>query len=262
MKETVDLIVVNFNTKKLLAACLDSLRRFSGAPDTYRLWVVDNASTDGSVTLIRSLPWVTGIFNRENRGYATACNQGIKAGNAPYIFILNSDTLVTEGWLPPLIAALQDPAVAVVGPRLVSPDGYLVGAGVVGTETAPIIRGWGVPDDPALFAEPTACLSICGACLGLKRALLPELGYFDENYFHYFEETDYCYNARRHGYKVLYVPTSRVIHLVNGSCRNRRRLAAYFRQSKAYFDRKWQIGEGDHEQPAKTAVLGDDGRPE
>ena len=62
MKETVDLIVVNYNTKKLLAACLASLRRFSGAPETYRLWVVDNASTDGSATFIRSLPWVTGLL--------------------------------------------------------------------------------------------------------------------------------------------------------------------------------------------------------
>ena len=74
-----------------------------------------------------------------------------------------------------------------VGPRLVSPAGYLVGVGVVGDEAAPQIRGWGVPDDPTLLPNPRACLSLCGACLGLKRALLPELGYFDENYFHYFE---------------------------------------------------------------------------
>lgn len=242
MNETVDLIVVNYNTKTLLADCLASLRLHSGEPGTYRLWVVDNASTDGSIPYLRSLPWVTALYNRENRGYAAACNQGIKAGRAPFIFLLNSDTRVTAGWLPPLIQALQDPEVAVAGPRLVTPDGFLVGAGVVGDEANPNLRGWGEPDDPARFAEPTACLSICGACMGLKRDLLPELGYFDENFFHYFEETDYCYRARRHGYKVLYVPTSRVIHLVNGSCRNRRRLQAFFRQSKAYFDRKWRTG--------------------
>jgi GT2 family glycosyltransferase len=243
MKPTVDLVVVNFNTKTLLARCLASLRRYSGEPGSYRLWVVDNGSTDGSVPFIRSLPWVTGVYNRENRGYATACNQGIKAGRAPVIILLNSDTLATAGWLPPLVKALQDPKVAVVGPRLVTPDGFLVGAGVIGDETNPVIRGWGQPDDPALFAEPTVCLSVCGACLGLKRELLPELGYFDENYFHYFEETDYCYRARRHGYEVLYVPDSRVLHLVNGSCRNRKRLQAFFQQSKAYFDRKWRTGE-------------------
>ncbi|HBR35126.1 MAG TPA: hypothetical protein DD734_10860, partial [Firmicutes bacterium] len=106
MKETVDLIVVNFNTKKLLADCLASLRQYSGDPGAYRIWVVDNGSTDGSVTLIRSLPRVSGLFNRRNQGYAAACNQGIRAGAAPYIFILNSDTLVTEGWLPPLLKAL------------------------------------------------------------------------------------------------------------------------------------------------------------
>jgi GT2 family glycosyltransferase len=82
---------------------------------------------------------------------------------------------------------------------------------------------------------------VCGACLGIKRELLPELGYFDENYFHYFEETDYCYNARAHGYKVVYCPESKVIHRYNGSCRSRRRLQEYFKKSEAYFRQKWQL---------------------
>ena len=240
MNYQTDLIIVNFNTKKLLVKCLESIRRHTGLAEDYRLWVIDNHSTDGSASLLHNLRWVNSIFNRQNLGYATACNQGIKAGKGKYIFLLNSDLLVTPGWLPPLIKALASPEVAVVGPRLISPDGFLVGAGVVGANAHPIIRGWGEPDHPQLYAQVTACLSICGACMGIKRELLPELGYFDENYFHYFEETDYCYNARHHGYKVLYIPESKVIHLVNGSCRNRRRLNQYFLSSKAYFEQKWK----------------------
>ncbi len=240
MTYQTDLIIVNFNTKAHLATCLESIRKYTGSAKDYRIWVVDNGSTDGSVSLVRSLQWVNGIFNRENLGYARACNQGIKAGTGKYIILLNSDLIFTHGWLSPLIKALESPKVAVVGPRLVSPDGFLVGVGVIGTYAQPVIRGWGEPDQPDLYNQTTECISICGACMGIKRELLPELGYFDENYFHYFEETDYCYNAHSHGYKVLYIPESKVIHLVNGSCRNRRRLNQYFYKSKTYFEQKWR----------------------
>lgn len=235
-----DIIIVNFNTRKYLAACLESLRAHTGPAADYRIWVVDNGSTDGSRALIRSTQGVNGIFNHANRGYGAACNQGIKRGCGEYIFLLNSDTMVTPGWLSPLLKLLADPQTAVVGPRLVTPDGFLVGAGVVGTNSHPVIRGWGEPDNPDSYREVTECLSVGGACMGIKRALLPELGYFDEHYFHYFEETDYCYNARFHGYKVLYCPDSKVIHRVFGSCRNHRRLQQYFREGERYFQKKWR----------------------
>lgn len=235
-----DIIIVNFNTRQFLAACLESLRAHTGPPAGYRIWVVDNGSTDGSRAFIRSAPGVNGIFNHTNRGYGAACNQGIKRGRGEYIFLFNSDTMVTPGWLPPLLKLLADSQTAVVGPRLVTPDGFLVGTGVVGTNAHPVLRGWGEPDGPDKYREVTECLSVGGACMGIKRALLPELGYFDEHYFHYFEETDYCYNARFHGYKVLYCPDSKVIHRLSGSCRNRRRLQQYFREGERYFQKKWQ----------------------
>ena len=77
------------------------------------------------------------------------------AGNGQYIIVMNSDLLATAGWLPPLLKTLRPPEVAVVGPRLVSPDGFLVGVGVVGTNEQPVIRGWGEPDRPDLYNEPT-----------------------------------------------------------------------------------------------------------
>lgn len=240
MTYTTDLIIVNFNTKAYLAACIESIRAHTLPPD-YRLTIVDNASTDGSIEYIRTLPGITAVFNAKNTGYATACNLGIKEGNGKFIFLLNSDLVMTPGWLPPLLKTLSDPEVAVVGPRLVNPEGFLVGVGVVGTVEHPVLRGWAEPDEPHRYAEYTDCISVCGACLGIKRELLPELGYFDENYFHYFEETDYCYNARLHGYKVVYCPESKVIHRYNGSCRNQRRLREYFKQSEAYFREKWHL---------------------
>lgn len=236
-----DLVIVNYNTKKYLDDCLQSIRKFTGPTDTYRIWVVDNGSTDGSVQLIQSLDFVHGIYNLKNRGYGSACNQGIQAGNGRAIFLLNSDIQVTEGWLSPLLHVLESsPEIAVVGPRLVNPEGLLVGVGVIGTNARPVIRGWREPDDPERYNQPLEVLSVCGACMGIKRHLIPELGLFDEHYFHYFEETDYCYNARFHKYKVIYCPDSKVIHRVFGSCQDRQKLRKYFREGEQYFHKKWR----------------------
>jgi GT2 family glycosyltransferase len=236
-----DIVIVNFNTKKYLDDCLQSIRKFTGPKNSYRIWVIDNGSTDGSASLIKAAEGITGIFNRENRGYGRACNQGIRAGTGDYIFLLNSDTQVTSGWLLPLIQTLaSDPKIAITGPKLVNPEKRLVGAGVIGTNAHPIIRGWGEPDEPGRFDQPLKCVSVCGACMGIKRQLLPQLGLFDEHYFHYYEETDYCYNARFRGFKIVYCPDSTVIHRVFGSCRDLRVLNRYFSESRAYFHTKWK----------------------
>lgn len=235
-----DLIIVNFNTRRFLADCLKSLREFSGPFSNYQVWVIDNNSTDGSRQLIKTLGWVKAIFNQKNRGYGAACNQGIQNGSGKFIFLLNSDLQFTPNWLPPLLNMLESSSgIAVVGPRLVNPRGLLVGVGVIGKNAEPEIQGWGEPNEPKCYNQPLECLSVSGACLGIKRELLPRLGLFDEHYFHYFEETDYCYNARFHGYKVMYCPNSTVIHQVYGSCQRTELLSKYYQASRAYFEQKW-----------------------
>jgi len=236
-----DLIIVSFNTRRYLAECLKSIKEHTNINQDLKVWVVDNHSTDGSVQLIKSYGWIQGIFNQKNRGYGAACNQGIRSSAGKFIFLINSDTQFTPGWLQPLVKTLDSYSkIAVVGPRLVNPEGFLVGVGVVGVNAKPILRGWGEPDEPNRYQEYSTCLSVGGACMGIKRELLPRLGYFDENFFHYFEETDYCYNARSHGYQVVYCPQSKVIHRVYGSCQNMRILNNYFSQSRTYFQNKWK----------------------
>ncbi len=237
---TTDIVIVNYNSQRLLADCLYSIKKCSGDPKNYRVWVIDNGSIDGSVSFIKKTLWITGIFNRKNLGYGAACNQGILAGKGKYIFLLNSDIKVTPNWLPPLIKSLSsNPKTAVVGPKLINPQGFIVGAGVVGTNAHPIIRGWGEPNHENIYNQSMECLSIGGACMGIKRELLSKLGLFDEQYFHYFEETDYCYNARFLGYKIIYCPESLVIHLVYGSCRSFKRLDEYYRKAQQRFLNKW-----------------------
>jgi GT2 family glycosyltransferase len=237
----VDIVIVNYNTKKYLQDCLQSIKNFSGPFDKYRVWVVDNGSSDGSMEMINRC-YAYGIFNKKNLGYGSACNKGIKAGAGKYIFLLNSDTMVTAGWLTPLIKILENSSkVAVVGPRLVNPEGLLVGVGVVGTNANPVIRGWKEPNEANRYNDTLEVLSVCGACMGIKRQNISELGLFDENYFHYFEETDYCYNARYHDYKVIYCPDSTVIHRVFGSCGDFQQLNKYFQNGEKYFQKKWRF---------------------
>jgi GT2 family glycosyltransferase len=239
VNKQTDIVIVSYNSRRHVADCIQSIIACT-ALGSYQIRVVDNASVDGSQAYLRLQSRVKTIYNRTNSGYGGACNQGIVAGRGRYIFLLNSDVRVTANWLPPLIQILAaDPKVAVVAPKLVNPAGYIVGAGVVGSNARPVVRGRGEPAHAESYNRTIAVLSVCGACMGIKRELLPELGLFDENYFHYFEETDYCYNARRHGYQVIYCPASTVVHYGQGSCQDRHLLNRYYQTGRVRFEKKW-----------------------
>lgn len=241
----VDIVIVNFNTRKLVARCLSSVRAHTD-PGTYRLWAVDNASTDGSAQWLEAEPDIRLLRNAANLGYARACNRGALAGDGEHILFLNADTAPLPGWLPPLVELLEsDERVAVVGPRLINEEGLIVGAGVVGTNAAPGIRLWMAPERQTADDRVLDCLSVCGAAYMIKRRLIPVLGLFDERYFMYFEETDYSYHARDNGYRVLYCPRSRMVHTWGGSGRTDPRLREYFYTGQRLFDTKWAHMMGD-----------------
>lgn len=253
----VDLVIVSYQTRKLLELCLKSIIHYTDLP--YHVTIVDNGSTDGTRRLALEYPRFTWIWNRKNIGYGRACNQGAAAGRGRHIIFMNSDTEVTKAWLSPLIERLEnDSKIALVGPRLVSPEGRLVGVGVVGDAKSPSIRGWMEPDEPTRYATSTDCLSLCGACIGMKRGLIPFIGLFDPVFFHYFEETDLCYRARHLGYRVVYEPASRVIHQVSASCTDTRRLKEYYLRSKRLFEEKWKTIWGGVEHGEENDRLGND----
>lgn len=137
----------------------------------------------------------------------------------------------------------SDPLVAVVGPKLLTPEGRIAfaGAGVVGTNRHPVPRGSGEPDGPDVYDRPHECLAVVGACLMIRRDLIPILGLFDEGYFFYWEDIDYCLNARVHGYRVLFWPASRVVHhgqttsSLYGS-----QSARWFEEGRRRFEAKWE----------------------
>jgi len=214
MEDGVDIVIVNYNTRDLLANCLRQLAAHT--PVAHRLYVIDNGSTDGSAEFLKNLPGVQCIFNPFNVGLARAWNEGILQGRGKYIVFLHPDIQVGPNWLPPMLQAAEaDPSVAVVGNKQVSADGRIIHAGTFGTDQAPSLRGQGMADSPGLFPQQEACLDVSGACYLIKRQLLPVLGMFDERYFLYGIDSDYSINARHLGYQVVYSPST-VIHLDSG----------------------------------------------
>ncbi|KUO96285.1 glycosyltransferase family 2 protein [Ferroacidibacillus organovorans] len=240
MNSIVDIVIVNYNTKKLLLTCLESIHKHTDEP--HHIYIVDNGSTDGSVERLARIDCshLNVIANSRNTGYAVACNQGIRAGQSPFILLLNSDVIVTQGWLSPLLECMNtDSKIAVVGPKMVNQKGLITGAGIVGTYQNHAPRGFMEVDAPGKYEEVEDCFSVCGAAYLIRRSLLDTLGLFDENYFFYFEETDYSLNARSKGYRVVYCPKSKIIHLTGQSNKNHEQLRNYFTVSEHYFRKKW-----------------------
>jgi GT2 family glycosyltransferase len=190
--------------------------------------VVDNASGDGTVEMVRSeFPQVHLIANAENRGYAAANNQAIRAGDAPFLLLLNPDTGVTPGALAALLSEMMaDPGVGAAAPQLVLPDGSVERSCRSFPEPAALLYdALGLsrlfPRSP-LFGryrmtywdhdsrrevdQPMA------SALALRRAALDEVGLFDESFPLYFNDVDLCYRLRQAGWKIVFQPAAQVLH--------------------------------------------------
>jgi GT2 family glycosyltransferase len=236
----LDIVLISWNTFKLTVNCIDSIYKHTKVP--FKVYLVDNASSDDTVKAVcETFPEVEIIVNNTNEGYAKAFNKGARSGHNPYILALNTDTFfIDKNWAQAMIKVFEDdPLVAAVSPRLINDKGLLTGCGVVGTNANPIVRGWMESNTPDKYNEQIECVSLSGAVMMIKRANIPVLGLFDEAYPFYYEETDYNFNARDKGFKVIYTPNTTVKHLHQGSSKNNRKLREYSQIGKRIFNRKW-----------------------
>ena len=239
----VDLVIINYNTLSYLRNCINSIRQNTLYP--HRIIVVDNGSSDGSVKYLKGLKDVTLILNNSNYGYGKAANQGISISNGKYVVILNSDLKLTRGWLKNMVQeADKDDTIGVLGPKMVNQDNLIVGAGVTRLNSVPSSRGWLKSDTRGLFDKVTDCYSVGGACYMIRRKALEQVGGFDQNYFFYFEETDLSLRMLEKGYRVVYCPTSKIIHYHEGSLdqddyQGRLTRNKYFKESQRLFLKKW-----------------------
>jgi hypothetical protein len=231
-------VVVNYNTRDLLRSCLETVRA-EGAEGITEVVVVDNASSDGSPGMIAAeFPEVRLLANRHNPGYGAGANQGVAACRAPYVLVLNSDTLLGEGSVSTLADWLdRHPRAAIAGPRLLNPDGTLQSScfpeltpfNVLALNTGlnrlarllPRFRPtWrGTPSKTGHWVK--------GAALAIRREAFAAVGGFDESYFMYAEEVDLCLRLNAAGWEVHYTPSATVVHVEGASTgQNRHAMAA------------------------------------
>jgi GT2 family glycosyltransferase len=240
-RPVVSIIIPAYNKWKYTLNCLKSIAE--NTTGDYEVVVVDDASTDETADVLSKVQNLHLITNKQNAGFVESCNRGARASKGQYILFLNNDTMVTEGWLPPLLEVIRREAVGAVGSKLVYQDGTLQEAGGIIWHDG---SGWnyGCEDDPEKPAynylrEVDYC---SGASLMVKRELFEKAGGFDERFKPaYCEDTDLCFSLRNLGYKVMYQPLSVVVHFEGVTCGTNvsRGIKKYQEVNRQKFVEKW-----------------------
>lgn len=220
----VSVILVSWNTRDLVMACLRSLSA-ACVGLSWEAIVVDNSSSDGTVTSIHNeFPDVRVIVNPSNVGFAAANNIGIRASAGRYVLLLNSDTIAYAGSIAHMVCfADAHPRAGVIGPRLLNTDGSfqpscadLPTAGIeilCVTSVGERLLRTGYPG----FAEsdcqrPFTPGYVSGACLLVRREAVDQVGLMTEDYFMYGEEVDWCWRMWRHKWEIWHDPDAFILH--------------------------------------------------
>jgi GT2 family glycosyltransferase len=224
----VTVVIPNWNGERFLDTCLSSLRRQIFRD--FETILVDNGSTDGSLALVqRDFPDVRVVPLKENRGFSAAANAGIKASEASYVALLNNDTEQDPRWLAALVRhADEHPGAGFFASKLVNyhDRSMLDGAGdALRLSGLPYRLGHG-ERDRGQFEEPGYVFSACAAAALYRRAMLEDVGLFDEDFVSYCEDGDLGFRAQLAGYRCLYVPEAVVYHMGSASTGGKRSATA------------------------------------
>ena len=245
----VSIVIVSYNARADLDRCLASLQNHPPIA-SHEIIVVDNASTDDSVSAARRWPKVRVIESPTNRGFAAANNIGIRSSDGHNLLLLNSDTLVPAGAVDRLLAELTRHAdVAAIGPRLVDRAGQAeLSFGAMITplnelRQRRIMSGLnrGDPDVRTTVEAMTRREHfpdwVSGACLLVRRADAEAVGLLDERYFMYTEDVDFCAALRARGRRILFTPSVEVVHVRGQSAATAPKAtrAAYRRSHLAFY---------------------------
>lgn len=220
----ISIVVITRNTRDLLLGLLSSIHEDSGVlAESEEIIVVDNGSSDGTAMAVKNeFPTVLVIRNERNAGFAAAVNQAWRMARGEIVLLLNSDTRLINGELVPLIRFMdENPSVGVAGPALVyedmGPQRSFASIPSLIQEAVPRFllelmfpdrcggKTWG-------SKEPEPVDSLIGAALVMRRSALEAVGGFDERFFFFLEETDFCKRVRLSGLQVIFFPSAHIIH--------------------------------------------------
>lgn len=233
---TLTIIIVNYKTKELTKNALTSLVAYCPWIKQQQVIIIDNASNDGSVEFLQStLPWTTIIASEKNTGFSGGNNLGLKQATGEYILLLNSDTVTIEDPLSKIISYMETHKdVGIASIQLLNEDRSIQETGGY-FPTLPRVFAWMFflddipyvsnlfksfhPDsrfynkEKRFYTKERELDWLTGAFFLLRRNVYQAIGGFDEAMFMYAEEMEYCYRAKQKGFRCMFVPVAKIIHL-------------------------------------------------
>lgn len=233
----LSIVILNYNVKELLLNCLDSIFQSKGKLDRWQVIVVDNASSDGSIGVIREFrekhPEVELIENKSNLGFAAGNNVGVKKAKAPVILFLNPDTIIKDHTIQKsLEVLLSDPDIGALGCKVELPDGRMDYSCHRGFPTpwnsfayfsglakkfprSPLFAGYTASFLDITKPHEVDCIS--GTFLMVRKIAGEQIGFWDKDYFFNGEDIEFCYSLKEKGWKIYFYPDVSIIHYKGSS---------------------------------------------
>ena len=248
----LSICIVNLNAKKYLSKCLSSIPNSLKTQD-YEIIIVDNNSSDDSCSFIKNLKnkKIRLIKNFYNSGYTKAINQAIKKSKGENILILNPDSILEQKSIDTLLSFLKNnEKVGIVGPKVIDEHGsfqascrrgiatplavfcYFLGLAKLFKENK-FFTGYQLNHLDENYISQVDGVS--GSCMVVKREVVEKIGYFDERFFAYQEDSDYCLRAKYAGWSIFYNPKAKIVHVGGVGGSNSVPMKAIFEWHRSYF---------------------------
>jgi len=252
----LSIIIVNYKTSGDILKCLESIVLYEKKYKSYEIIVVDNNSDDpGLINISKTFPFVKIIYAPKNGGFAYGNNIGIRNSKSDHIFLLNPDTFLIDNSIEKLLNRIAKIDIDIIGPKLLNSDGsnqsYIIPKSYLTLwklfceqfylhKVFKKIRLFNsyfrtyMDYDRETFVE-----QVSGAAFMFKREVISRIGMLDENYFMYFEESDYCMKAVKNGLKLLYYPESKIIHTQTAGTTSERAVKDFVISFKYFFKKNY-----------------------
>ncbi len=215
----ISIIIPNWNGKKFLKVCLDSLKK-----QTFRDFetiIVDNGSEDGSIEYLeKNYEWVRIVALPENIGFAGGCNRGMEAAEGAWVLLMNNDTEADPDWLKHVALAIKEkPEYSFFSTKILmfNQRDMLDGTGDFMSRSLFVFRYGQFDIDKGQYDDLGEIFSPCGASAVYKKAMLDDIGMLDEDFFAYLEDIELGFRAHLAGYKGWFIPDSKIYHIGGAS---------------------------------------------
>jgi len=263
------IIILNYNTKDITLNCIKSILKNTRNVN-YEIVLIDNASRDGSVKMLSEFSSkhknIKFIKNKKNLGFAKGNNVGIKKAKGEYILLLNSDTIIDSNVISGMTEWMdRHLEVGISSCKLLNKDGSVQGTGGYFPILHRVFAWMTIEDIPGMeniikpfhplrskffykndkfYSKAREIDWLTGAFLFVRKKVFEQVGFIDEDYFMYTEDTDFCYRAKTAGWKVMYLPRWSIIHLGGQSSTSEFPIVSEYKSVKLFYKKhypSWQM---------------------